>query len=153
MKRKMTEKRKVQIENQEIEFIKSDDEWFGVISLPNDRQIEITIKSDNFMGWAKTEIFLFYFVTHCEEHVAQSLLPLKTLAKATKFFPENAIDTGNFIVYGIEIFDNSFSIGDNWEFELRFEFDNGEAEPIDPYGYWFATFSNKGIIGIRREQG
>jgi hypothetical protein len=149
----MTEKRKVQIGNQEIEFMKTDDEWFGVISLPNDRQVEITIKSKSCTGWAKTEMFLAYFVTHCEEHAEQCLLPLKTLAKATKFFPENAIDDGNFIVYGVEMLDNSFSIGDNWEFELRFEFDTGGEEPIDPYGYWFVTFSNKGIISVRRENG
>jgi hypothetical protein len=151
----MTEK--VKITNQEMEFTKTDNEWLGKISLSDNKQIEITINSTNYtkdiIDWTKIEMFMAYFVAHREEHEKQSLLVLKTLARATKFFPENTIDNGNFIAYGVEILDNSFSIGDNWKFELCFEFDNDGEEPIDPYGYWFVTFSNKGIIGVRRENG
>lgn len=142
-------KQKVNIENQEIEFLSEENIWFCQIE-KTDGQIEISIDTEKYCGeidWSKIKDFIIHFRKNEKHYLGKCYEPLKILAKTTTFYSDEELQTGEFMLSGMEILDNHFSLGDKWDFELKFDFLD-----VDPYGVWTITFYQNCIVGIRREQ-
>jgi len=145
----MPQKQAIRVENQIIEFLLNENQWF--CQLKKDyRQIEFSIDTEKWcreVDWLKIQDFATHFKKNERCYIEKCLKPLKNLAETTSFFSEDEFRNAEFVVSGVEILDNQFSLEDKWEFELQFELLDS-----DPYGLWVVTFQQNCIVGVRREQ-
>ncbi|MDR2920354.1 MAG: hypothetical protein LBV72_13450 [Tannerella sp.] len=144
-----TNKQKIQVDKQEIEFSREENLWFCQLKKDYD-QIEASIDTEKYcseIDWSKIRDFFIHFKQNKEKYIEICYAPLKMLAKTTTFFSDEQIQDGEFAISGIEILDNQHSLENKWEFELQFELLDS-----DPYGLWTVTFQCNCIVGIRREQ-
>ena len=147
------DRQKIQLENNEVEFRKEDNMW--VCQLDRGSSLfDITIDTEKYctdIDWKKVEKIANHFIESEESYVNMCSEPLKMLAKTTALFTDEQVTDGKFLIAGLDILANEFSLANEWKFELRFDFD-GSENLIDPYGLWIVTFDGKHIIGVRREE-